>query len=749
MKRIVIIFITITLFWALVNSCPAYPGRIAVVEGNDTAFISLHGDERMKFAMDDDGFTILPTDEGWMYALADTSGYAIPSSHKFIPGKRVSDSNLMRGLRPRRYLDSFSAQNREKQNNFTPVVGNRRVLVILMQFKDLKFKFTSQDFDQLFNALNYCVDGANGSVRDYYNFVSYGQLDLDCDIVGPYTSQMNMQFYGGNTGAGANDANPYELFREAIENAIRDIDLSDYDSNNDGYVDNVHIIYAGHGEEAGGSPSAIWAHEMTFPAIMINGMKITKYSCAPELRGNMGARISRIGPHCHEIGHALGTMDFYDTDYDVNNYYEGTGMWDIMASGSWNDDGVNPANFNPYTKIYDFGWCKPQILPDNSPIRISPSAEINNIYQVNTGIDGDFFLLENRAPIYTDQYNPGRGLLIFHIGPDIAKRALDNTINARFPQQCYPVCASSTFALPSARIESYGSINTEGCTFPGSSNNRVFSSSSVPAALTVSGHKSDISFTGIELDSDDIVFFNGTVGASEDDPNNGESDDSDGHIPLWRESFENSKWKERWTFESLSNSAVFDVIRKLSHEDKPISPMASHGISYGVFKGGDDGKSFEEKIEGRIVLNNAIELQSGQYILYADVRCYTPSISAVKIQAGISSAGGLISESDFDIASQDVWHPIELKFDVKEQMFIGLEFGFYGQSDCALFLDNILIEQDINSGLGQIESLESATSKCYDIFGRVVNPNAQGFKIRKLSNGKVVKTFGCLINACH
>ena len=65
------------------------------------------------------------------------------------------------------------------------------------------------------------------------------------------------------------------------------------------------------------------------------------YSCAPELRGNRGSGLSRIGVHCHEIGHSFGAMDFYDTDYEVNGEYAGTGQWDLMASGNWNNEGVS------------------------------------------------------------------------------------------------------------------------------------------------------------------------------------------------------------------------------------------------------------------------------------------------------------------------------------------------------------------------------------------------------------------------
>jgi len=37
-----------------------------------------------------------------------------------------------------------------------------------------------------------------------------------------------------------------------------------------------------------------------------------------------------IGVFCHELGHAFGLVDLYDTD---NSSY-GTGYWSLMSSGS-------------------------------------------------------------------------------------------------------------------------------------------------------------------------------------------------------------------------------------------------------------------------------------------------------------------------------------------------------------------------------------------------------------------------------
>ena len=59
---------------------------------------------------------------------------------------------------------------------------------------------------------------------------------------------------------------------------------------------------------------------------------------------------STIGVATHEMAHALGEPDYYNTDGYTSM---GTGDWDIMAGGSWfgNPPGSNPTGFNPASRV--------------------------------------------------------------------------------------------------------------------------------------------------------------------------------------------------------------------------------------------------------------------------------------------------------------------------------------------------------------------------------------------------------------
>lgn len=499
---------------------PAYTKKISVVLEDGVAYIRLFGDEHNKRAENTDGYTVIQKNGVWYFAEEDSISGIKPSKHRLSLNTTEETRQFLETL-PKHLSykrgDVAKAMKKNQAHSMQrkSVVGTRKVLVILMQYSDLPMVKSQDDFHALFNSREYFEDGAQGSVCNFFTDVSYGQLQLTCDIIGPFTSKHESNYYGGNDRNGS-DAHPEELFEEAINKAIDYVSLRDYDSDNDGFVDNIHIIFAGHGEEAGASDNAIWSHEATFyKAYEIQGVKIDRYSCAPELRGNKGNGISRIGPHCHEIGHALGAMDYYDTDYTINGEYMGTGDWDVMSSGSWNNDGITPADFNPYVKINDFGWVAPQIMPSGE-ICIQPSCDSPNQYYIlKSPTSPDYYVFENRSKEKWGYGIPGEGMLIFHIHPEIVNS--NNNINSASPQKCYVVCASSKTRRPSNTPTSYGDINSAGCPYPGSTNNTDFGQYSVPTAFFWDEDECGIELNHIHTDSEgNIHLENNSAGMGND-----------------------------------------------------------------------------------------------------------------------------------------------------------------------------------------------------------------------------------------
>lgn len=750
-KLLILILITLSIGRLHVFGVSAYPNRIPVVTNGDTIYIQVKGDEHCKYAVDEDGYTLLQTGNDWYYATNGENGKAIISEYKLTAEhKRSADLQMFLKTQSKNIKPSVTGIYRNVGNNMgaseeqsvTPVVGKRRVLIVMMQFRDKSFTKNADDFKRLFNENNYQEDGAMGSVRDYYNYVSYGQLDLQCDVMGPYTSVQNMVFYGGNTGAGGNDQNPYALFEEALDNVTKEINLADYDADGDGYVDNIHIIYAGYGEEAGASSNAIWAHEMTFRTITVQGMKINKYSCAPELRGNMGNGISRIGPHCHEIGHALGAMDYYDTDYETDGSYYGTGQWDIMASGSWNNDGICPANFNPYVKVYNYGWAEVKTLQTNAENIIKPYSENDDIYRLDTGNTDDFYLMENRQQEYFDKSLPGGGLLIYHIGPDIKEKSMSNTINSTYPQQCYPVCAAANVSIPSSMAQSYGNINSAGCPYPGSSLNYEFSDNSVPAALTFDGKKTGINLNNIRIEGKNIFLYCGNEGNIPPDPPQDPDDPvNEGNI-VWKEDFEDMMLSSFWKYEDVIGTGTLSIEKKMMGSDTPKSPNAASGQGFAVFTPQLSNAIGVQRVCGKLA-SDVIDMEMDkQHTLSLAVRKYAVTSDACDSLHVMIQTVGDVKVHHIALCQQETWDKIAIPI-LGGTDFCKIDIIFDAEHKSKIFLDDIKIISDFETGVifKYVSPSPVEPLYIYDTTGRKTTMQTPGIKIVKMNNGQIKKIY--------
>ena len=513
-----ICFTTCLLWVNQAQAVPAYPGLVQYKQANGkTLAIFLKGDEKVKWATTEDGYTIMLNNKGvYEYAIQDMkgdlqlSGIEVNNIKERTAAEKELLSKISKGLY---YSPSqlsmmksiWDIKSAEAQKAF-PTTGNRKLICILMGFKDKAFTKTQSDFNNLFNQVGYSTGGATGSVKDYYLENSWSQFNLTVDVFGPYTASQNMSYYGANDAYG-NDANPRALVTEAVNAADAAANFANYDNDGDGTVDGVYVIYAGYGEEAGASADAIWAHAWNITPVTKDGKTISKYSCSAELRGNSGTTITSIGVICHEFGHVLGAPDYYDTNYSTGGQFEGTGKWDLMASGSWNNNGVTPAHHNAYTKVKVYGWATATVLSSAANVTVKPVINNKSFYQINSTTTGEYWIMENRQQVGFDTYVPGHGLVIYHVHKDIATASSSNNINATYPQKMYPVCASAT-TNPGTTSSTYGSINSAGCPFPGSSNKTSFTDATTPNMKSWAGANTGKPVTNIaeNATTKDITF---------------------------------------------------------------------------------------------------------------------------------------------------------------------------------------------------------------------------------------------------
>jgi immune inhibitor A len=286
----------------------------------------------------------------------------------------------------------------------TPVGGERRVVVLLVDFPDARARTDAAHYtDLLFSAGTH----ATGSMRDFYREASYGALDVTGDVAGWFRAPHPKAYYtAGNYGFGSQPHNAQQLVEDVLELADLQVDFSTFDDDGDGTIDALVVVCAGSGAEQTGKVDDIWSHKWEIAPQTRDGRSVSRFFMAPE--------DGRVGVMAHELGHLLmGWPDLYDTDYSS----EGTGQWDLMAAGSWNGGGDTPAHPTAWCKV-QAGWITPTTVWDGAvSVSLGPYANRPDAYRLPVGSadSTEYFLLSNRRRAGFDAGLPGEGLIVEHV----------------------------------------------------------------------------------------------------------------------------------------------------------------------------------------------------------------------------------------------------------------------------------------------------------------------------------------------
>jgi len=434
-KNIVLTLATVLLAVQQIFAVPAYPNPITYTlpDGSEIT-IQLRGNENLNWVETLDGFTLLRNSEGFFeYATVNEVGdltlsgrrvndmrRRTPSEQDFLRtlerGLMFSDSQIetkleLRGMRDERLLEFLQQAQAENPQQTS---GTVRIPVILIGFQDRPFTRSRADFEMLFNQLNYTLDGAFGSVRDYFRAISYDQLDLQADIFGPFDLPNTVAFYTQNA------ANRRTMATQAIDLArAQGANFSNYARN--GVVPAVHLIFAGHCGAAGAS-NTFWSSAALFwPEFSRDGVRINVNCISPEFRGNPtnnpNGNLARIGTIVHELGHSFfGWPDSYSVTRGAN-----TGgcvdlnFWCVMAAGAWGGDmGARPTRPSAWFLV-DAGWVPEITLTTPQHVTIPNPVQTGRVYRINTTTTGEYFLLENRQQVGWDLSIPSSGMIIYHV----------------------------------------------------------------------------------------------------------------------------------------------------------------------------------------------------------------------------------------------------------------------------------------------------------------------------------------------
>ena len=242
--------------------------------------------------------------------------------------------------------------------------GERHQLTILVNFNDRQFQdgqsAVLEKWNKIFNAENYHEGSFVGSVHDYFMDQSYGKFNLTFDLEYIQVSG-NAERYASNA---YDDENSQFLVDDIVDELKkRDIDWAKYDWNDDGYINQLLIIYPGYGMNESKDSNLIWPHQWWMsehqkeqkkgsyrtPLIVTDGNKNYQIDCYCALNElSTRADHTPFGTICHEYTHCFGMPDFYSGS--VKGL---VGNWDLMGSGNYNGKGYVPAGFLVFHIDYD------------------------------------------------------------------------------------------------------------------------------------------------------------------------------------------------------------------------------------------------------------------------------------------------------------------------------------------------------------------------------------------------------------
>ncbi|UCF66149.1 MAG: M6 family metalloprotease domain-containing protein, partial [Acidobacteriota bacterium] len=336
--------------------------------------------------------------------------------------------------------DNVTARRTAGPLVLTPLTGSFSYPVLLGKFADSGADPypASELADELF-LQGYNAGGAPGSLRDYFDEVSYLDYTIDGTVRGWATVSLNQSDYLGSAGCNglcSSTTNSAAGFaKELIELNDAAIDFSQYDNDgpdgtpnsgdDDGVVDLLVLVHAAEGGECGGSE--IWSHldnySRTFGSSFQTGdaasgggnILIEDYIVVPAYDCDGTTRVS-IGVFAHLFGLHLGWPPLWDRDGSSR----GAGAWELMAHGLWGGDGNSPqrpVHPSVYCKALA-GWIDPSVVQGDeigtfiAAIEDEPFAR--EFRRAPSCSHEEYFLLEARLKRKFDLNLPGEGLLIWH-----------------------------------------------------------------------------------------------------------------------------------------------------------------------------------------------------------------------------------------------------------------------------------------------------------------------------------------------
>lgn len=466
-KYSVTLFISLFLFQS--THAVKSPGGYVTVKCVDGTSVecTLNGDEHLSWFQTADGTVMCRNSEGLFYKAADeyvrNLNSLIESNNQRLLAqqKLLTKSSSGTSMEPAWFLYS--------SRSFKPV-GKLTGIVMLVQFQDVKFQDYGKNiaavYDEMFNAPGYTstfvyngrtYPGAIGSMRDYWIAQSDSAFTPEFVVTEPITLSHNYAYYGMNSGSvSGDDLRPIEMVHEACLELDKKVDLCQFDSNKDGFVDFLLVIYAGKGENdlSFYDPDCIWPHT-DFPrwdTLPESGLRVVGYSCAPEIMLGTTDQIDGIGTITHEMAHLLGLPDYYCYDSSQNVY--AMGFWSLMDCGNYNNSGTRPEGLTALER-YSLGWLDFTDLEADGDYVLSNLETSRQAYRIKSDEPEKFLILECRMQNGWYSCDKSKGMLVTAVDYNESSWKNNRVIKSDSEARYRVVPADNHYALNSENYDCF------------------------------------------------------------------------------------------------------------------------------------------------------------------------------------------------------------------------------------------------------------------------------------------------------
>ena len=251
-----------------------------------------------------------------------------------------------------------------------PSVGNPKMLVIPVNLEE------RSKTNSLLNEIEMAFNGTSEqtgyeSVRSYYQKSSYGKLNLEINVLDEwFTPTRSKSYYENFHDDRTGDDGSALLLQQALAYYDDKIDYSDYDYNNDGYIDGVWLVY-NCDVDFYDSSSIYWAFVYwNYDETEYDGKQAYYYAFGgtdfmhqtKNQAGTYDPTSIKIDAHTfiHETGHLLGLDDYYD-------YEERKGATGGLYGADMMD--YNIGDHSAVSKLL-LGWITPTVVSGSGTITL-------------------------------------------------------------------------------------------------------------------------------------------------------------------------------------------------------------------------------------------------------------------------------------------------------------------------------------------------------------------------------------------